>query len=194
MTEDIREPEDFEYLDAAATSAEKLALNELFSATYEELRRLAWSVKRSDPSSTLSPTALVNEAWIKLAKSPNFSAESPLHFKRLAARAMRRLRVEAAGGRNAGKRGGGILVTLPSLGELDPETTCSDAEQLLTLDSALGELARMSPRQATVIELRFFGGLDVAETATALGVSEPTVLRDWRAARAWLGHELRGAH
>src|ERR1700741_4012064 len=82
------------------------ALDQLFSLTYEELRRLASVVKRGDPSNTLSPTVLVNEAWLKMAKSPGIAAESPLHFKRIAARAMRELLIEAARRRNTNKRGG----------------------------------------------------------------------------------------
>src|SRR4029450_1136008 len=86
---------------------DKRALDELFSAAYEELRRLAASVRRNDPGATLSPTALVNEAWLKLADSPALARTSPLHFKRIAARAMRQVLVEAARRRNADKRGGG---------------------------------------------------------------------------------------
>src|SRR5947209_16610228 len=86
---------------------ERRALDDLFSVTYEELRRLASSVRRSDPSASLNPTALVNEAWLKLANSPRFASTSRLHFKRIAARAMRQVLVEAARRRNAGKRGGG---------------------------------------------------------------------------------------
>src|SRR5215467_12924174 len=89
---------------------QRRALDELFSLTYEELRRLASSVKRGDPSCTLNPTALVNEAWLKLAKYPALGVESPLHFKRIAARAMRQLLIEAARHRNAHKRGDGEAV------------------------------------------------------------------------------------
>ncbi len=89
------------------SGSDRRALDELFSVTYEELRRLAASVRRDDPSATLSPTALVNEAWLKLAGSPQVAATSRLHFKRIAARAMRQVLVEAARRRNAGKRGGG---------------------------------------------------------------------------------------
>src|ERR1700720_1957450 len=89
------------------TPQERKELDLLFSVTYEELRRLASSVRRSDPSATLSPTTMVNEAWVKLAKSPQFASTSRLHFKRIAARAMRQVLVEAARRRNAFKRGGG---------------------------------------------------------------------------------------
>jgi RNA polymerase sigma factor (TIGR02999 family) len=176
----------------ATTKAGRQALDQLFSVTYEELRRLAASVKRGDPSQTLSPTALVNEAWLKLANSPGIAAESPLHFKRIAARAMRQLLIEAARRRNAHKRGGSgeaIFVTFEgSLG-----CAATSAEELLALDAALNELAGFEPRQATVVESRFFGGLEVGEIADLLGVSEATILRDWRAAKAWLGQKLRRA-
>jgi RNA polymerase sigma factor (TIGR02999 family) len=167
------------------------ALDQLFSVTYQELRRLASSVRRGDPSATLSPTALVNEAWLKLAKSPDVGATSRLHFKRIAARAMRQLLVEAARRRNSGKRGGGakITVTFDDAFQKKP----SSEDELLALNTALEALARMNPRQAMMVESRFFGGLDVPETAALLNVSEATVLRDWRTAKAWLTHELRKA-
>jgi len=166
-------------------------LNNLFSATYEELRRLASSVRRGDPSATLNPTALVNEAWIKMAKSPDIAATSRLHFKRIAARAMRQILIEAARRRNAGKRGGGQDVTVSFDDSYQKAPSCG--EDLLRLDRALDELARMNPRQAALVESRFFGGLDIPETATLLSVSEATVLRDWRAAKAWLALQLREA-
>ncbi|MEO7965987.1 MAG: ECF-type sigma factor [Gemmatimonadaceae bacterium] len=170
-------------------SGDRAALDHLFSVTYEELRRLASSVRRGDPSATITPTALVNEAWLKLAGSPELASTSPLHFKRIAARAMRQVLVEAARRRSAEKRGGGdvAFVTFDE-NFAQPVSASTD---LLALDAALEGLARLNPRQAQMVESRFFGGLDVAETATLLGVSEATVLRDWRAARAWLGRELR---
>lgn len=171
------------------TPAERRTLDELFSMTYEELRRLASSVKRGDPSATLSPTALVNEAWLKLANSPRLGATSRLHFKRIAARAMRQVLIEAARRRNAGKRGGGGEVTVTFDESLDTPASCG--QDLLALDAALEELARLHPRQAMMVESRFFGGLDITETAALLEVSEETIFRDWRAAKAWLAHELR---
>jgi RNA polymerase sigma factor (TIGR02999 family) len=163
-------------------------LDEMFSVAYEELRRLAASVRRDDPGVTLSPTALVNEAWLKLASSPGVQPASRLHFKRIAARAMRQVLIEAARRRKADKRGGGALAITFDDG-LQQSTTCDD--ELLALDEALGQLARLEPRQAEMVESRFFGGLDVSETAQLLQVSEATILRDWRAARAWLARELR---
>jgi RNA polymerase sigma factor (TIGR02999 family) len=166
---------------------DRRALDELFSAAYEELRRLATMVRRDDPAATLSPTALVNEAWLKLADTPAVARTSPLHFKRIAARAMRQVLVEAARRRNADKRGGGAPVVTFD----DAMNAVSTADDVLGLDAALDALAQIEPRQAMMVESRFFGGLDVQETAQLLGVSEATVLRDWRAAKAWLKRELR---
>jgi RNA polymerase sigma factor (TIGR02999 family) len=180
--------QDFEP-DFGSTSEERRALDDLFCVTYEELRRLASTVKRDDPNALLSPTTLVHEAWLKLASSPPMAAISRLHFKRIAARAMRQLLVEAARRRNAYKRGGDGAVMVAFDESLDQAASCSDG--LLLLDGALDQLARMNPRQAVMVESRFFGGLDMTETATLLDVSEATVLRDWRAAKAWLAQELR---
>jgi RNA polymerase sigma factor (TIGR02999 family) len=174
------------------TAKERQALDQLFSLAYEELRRLASSVKRGDPSSTLSATALVNEAWLKLAKQPGIAATSRLHFKRIAARAMRQLLVEAARRRNAHKRGGdGEAIFVSFDDSLDGAVT--PQENMLALDTALTELARLEPRQALIVESRFFGGLEVSEISGLIGVSEATILRDWRAAKAWLGQSLRRA-
>ncbi|HZS61159.1 MAG TPA: ECF-type sigma factor [Gemmatimonadaceae bacterium] len=163
-------------------------LDQLFSLTYEELRRLASSVRRGDPSATLSPTVLVNEAWLKLAGSRVISAStSRSHFKRIAARAMRQVLIEAARRRRSHKRGGGLA---PVTFDDSLAVSTDRADDLLALDAALDELARLEPRQAMMVESRFFGGLDVAETAELLGVSEATILRDWRAAKAWLAREL----
>ena len=176
---------------AGSTPPERRELDDLFSVTYEELRRLAFSVKRGDQSATLSPTALVNEAWLKLAKSPRFASTSPLHFKRIAARAMRQVLVEAARRRHAGKRGGPDAVVIPFDDARDGDVWAG--KDLLALDRALDDLAQIEPRQAQMVESRFFGGLDIPETAALLDVSEATILRDWRAAKAWLAHELRQA-
>jgi len=175
--------------DEWASSGDRRELDQVFSAAYEELRRLASSVRRGDPCATLNPTALVNEVWIKLAKSPRVASTSRLHFKRIAARAMRQLLVEAARRRNSTKRGGGQDVTVTFDPELQPGPA-SDAD-VLELNRALDALAEMNPRQALMVESRFFGGLDIPETAQLLNVSEATVLRDWRVAKAWLAHELR---
>jgi RNA polymerase sigma-70 factor, ECF subfamily len=170
------------------SSVDRETLDHLFSVTYEELRRLAARVKRDDQRASLSPTALVNEAWMKLAGSPAFRSTSPLHFRRIAARAMRQVLIEAARRRGAAKRGGreAVFVTFDE----SADQMASTASDLLVLDAALDDLARLNPRQAAMVESRYFGGLDVAETASLLDVSEATVLRDWRAARAWLATQL----
>lgn len=164
-------------------------LDRLFVATYDELRRLAATIRQGDPNATLTPTALVHEAWLKMAASFSIAPTSRMHFKRIAARAMRQVLVEAARRRKAEKRGGDpAMVTFDELAGY-PTTS---ADELLMLDAALQDLARVNARQAVMVESRFFGGLDVAETAQLLQVSEATVLRDWRAAKAWLSSELRG--
>lgn len=167
---------------------DRRALDAVFSEAYEELRRLASTVRRGDPRATISPTALVNEAWLKLADSPQVARTSRLHFKRIAARAMRQVLIEAARRRQAGKRGGGVaLVTFDdSMGE-----SVAAADEVLALDEALEELAVLSPRQAMMVEARFFGGLELKETAELLDVSEATITRDWRSARAWLANALQ---
>ncbi|SRR5581483_1847961 len=165
-------------------------LDELFSITYEELRRLASAVRRGDPSATLNPTALVHEAWLKLANSPSVPTTSPLHFKRIAARAMRQLLVEAARRRKSQKRGGAerfLSIDFSDAGHV--VTSCE--EDLLALDDALNDLEGLNPRQAATVESRYFGGLAVSETARLLNVSDETVARDWRLAKAWLAHRLR---
>ena len=137
----------------------------------------------------VSPFCLKLEAWLKLASSPRLGATSRLHFKRIAARAMRQVLIEAARRRNADKRGGGAEVMVNFDESTDTPASCS--HDLLVLDSALDELARLHPRQAMMVECRFFGGFDITETAALLEVSEETIFRDWRAAKAWLGQELR---
>jgi RNA polymerase sigma factor (TIGR02999 family) len=164
-------------------------LDALFGATYEELRRLAVLVKRRDQSSTLNPTALVHEAWIKLSGSNGISASSELHFKRIAARAMRQVLIDHVRRRKTAKRGGAddFLVTM----NLSAEPVAVAEDELLALDDSLDKLAQMNPRQAAVVESRFFGGLEMSEVSELLGISEATVLRDWRAAKAWLAQEVR---
>src|SRR5471030_1675139 len=169
------------------TPQEQAALDQMYSLAYEELRRLASSIRRG-PQITLSPTTLVNEAWVKLAASPGFAVTSLLHFKRIAARAMRQVVVEAARRKSARKRGSGgpHPVTLDE-GLL---VVSSTSAEILALEAALEELEQLKPRQARLVEYRFFGGFDVAETAQLLEVSEVTVHREWRVAKAWLCRKL----
>lgn len=162
-------------------------LEQLFSAAYDELRRLAARVRQGDRGQTLSPTALVHEAFLKIAAAPPAGIHSRLHFKRVVARAMRQVLVDAARRRGAGKRGAAErFVTFDE--SLPVAGTAAD---VLALDEALRAFEVISPRQAAVVEQRFFGGLEVAEIAALLDISEATVLRDWRVARAWLAAQLR---
>jgi RNA polymerase sigma-70 factor, ECF subfamily len=193
MAERTQHAQPFEAGAPREISGERRDLDLLFSVTYEELRRIAASVRRNDPGATLSPTMLVNEAWLKLASSPPAAVASRLHFKRIAARAMRQVLVEAARRHSAEKRGADLaFVTFDdALAATTPAT--SHADEFLALDAALEELRLAHPRQALMVESRFFGGLDITETAELLEVSEATIVRDWRAAKAWLAHELHRA-
>lgn len=159
------------------------SLDDLFTATYNELRRIARWLKGRNPVITLTATVVVHEAWLKLAKSPSFSATSLLHFKRVAAQAMRRVVIDEVRRRRTDKCGGGLVfVTLND----SLMAGVAREQELLALDEALKELEKLSPRKVRVVELRFFVGQSVAEVAEALGVAEVTVHRDWKEARAWL--------
>ncbi len=162
------------------------AFDRLYEQVYAELRRLA-HVVRGGRGATLNTTGLVHEAYVKLAGSEALAADSRLHFMRIAARAMRQVLVDAAERRAAAKRGGGEAdVTL----EDRPEGDAVDVAELLALNQALERLEALDPRQARVVEARYFAGLTIRETAEALGVSVPTINREWRLARAWLAREL----
>ena len=176
-------------VDMTSGFTDQADLDALFSATYVELRHLAVLVKRRHKSATLSPTALVHEAWLKLSGSNGVSAVSQLHFKRIAARAMRQVLIDDIRRRKTAKRGGlnDVLVTM----DFSSEPMIFADDELIALDSSLNKLAQMNPRQAAMVESRFFGGLEMAEIAELLGISEATVLRDWRAAKAWLAQEVR---
>jgi RNA polymerase sigma factor (TIGR02999 family) len=169
---------------------DRKSLDELFSLCYEELRRLAAGLLRNEHVARVTPTTLVNEAWLKLAPSPLVAETSPLHFRRIAARAMRQVLVDLARHRLAQIRGGEYLhVTFDeTLGLTGPN---GDAREIIALDSALTQLGEMSPRQLTLVEARFFGGLSNDECAVLLQCSETTLLREWRTARAWLAREVR---
>jgi RNA polymerase sigma factor (TIGR02999 family) len=170
------------------------AVDELFTLLYDELRELAHRQRlRWRDDFTLDTTALVHEAYLKLVGPTGTEVESRAHFLALAARAMRHILCNYARDRRALKRGGGLerlpldeAVALP-----DPATPTDDlADTLVSLDEALKRLEQLDPRQGKVVECRFFGGLTVAETAIALGVSPRTVKRDWVVAQAWLHHEM----
>lgn len=174
-------------------SGDDAALDGLFSVVYDELHRMARrQLRKESEGHTLSATALVHEAYIKLVGNEGTGAEwsDRRHFFAIAARAMRQILVDHARARLAQKRGGGgIAVTLGdalSSGERDEES-------LIALNDALDRLAALSPRLAKIVEFRFFAGLTDAESADVLGVSERTLNRDWRKARAFLSRELADA-
>jgi RNA polymerase sigma factor (TIGR02999 family) len=166
-------------------AAERLALD-----LYDELRRIARKHLRQERSGhTLQTTALVNEAYLRLM-GVRMEFHDRVHFFAFAAQTMRRVLVDYARSRGYAKRSPGA-VALPLVdGAIDLPDRCAD---VVALDDALSELARHDPRKARVIELRFFGGLSVKETAAALSVSSQTVLRDWSLAKAWLTRELSHA-
>ncbi|SPE25763.1 RNA polymerase sigma factor [Candidatus Sulfopaludibacter sp. SbA3] len=169
---------------------ERQALDDLVSLIYEELRRLASLVRRNEASATTNTTALVHEAWLKLKDSPELATTSVPHFKAIAAKAMRQVLVDEARRRSALKRGGAAEIVFVPLSDSAWGMASCD-EELLALDIALEELAGMNPRQVRIVESRFFGGLNVAETSAALGVSESVIERDWRVAKAWLASRIR---
>jgi RNA polymerase sigma factor (TIGR02999 family) len=171
------------------------ALEQLVPLVYAELRAQARLHLRNERSAdTLQITALVNEVYIRLTDAREVDWHDRVHFFALSGRMMRRILVDAARARAAAKRGGGgVRVEHSSAIDLDQIPTAdSSAASLSALDDALEELGRIDPRRAKVVELRFFGGLSVEETATELRVSPQTVMRDWRLARAWLARELGG--
>ena len=166
------------------------ALNALIPIVHDELRRIARACLRGERKDhSLQATALVNEAFLRLVHVERVDWQDRVHFLAMAARLMRRVLIDMAKGRRSLKRGADpIRVTFDA--ELLPAR--DPIGDLLGLDDALEALARLDERKARVVELRFFGGLSVDETATALHVSTKTVTRDWDFARAWLQRALRG--
>jgi RNA polymerase sigma factor (TIGR02999 family) len=163
------------------------ALDKLTPAVYAELHRIARHYLRRESPHTLQTTALVNETYLRLVDVAHVSWQDRAHFFAIASQMMRRILVDAARARAAAKRGG------PAAREdLDavPEAGSARASELIALDDALNSLAELDPRKAKVIELRFFGGLSVEETAEVLGISAQSVMRDWKLAKAWLRREL----
>jgi RNA polymerase sigma factor (TIGR02999 family) len=168
------------------------ALDLLVPMVYGELRRIAARYMRAEGDGhTLQPTALVNEAYLRLVDQRDVEWQNRAHFFGVAAQVMRRLLVDHARGRNRRKRGGDVVMV--SLDGEDVAGPAPDAAvDLVALDAALDRLAELSPQQARVVELRYFAGLSIEETAEVLGVSTMTVKRGWAMARAWLHRELSG--
>lgn len=169
-------------------SGDREAAEALMPLVYDELRRISGSMMKHQPGShTLQPTALVNEAFLRLIGATGGFANR-MHFMAVASVAMRQILTDYARRKRAAKRGGG---TARSTGEVE-QVADPTGQQIdpVALDDALTKLAAMDPRRHRVVELRFFGGLTVDEAATLLGVSKSTVEADWRSARAWLAVEL----
>ena len=168
------------------------ALNEMAPLIYEELRRLARSyLRRERPGHTLQSTALVHEAYLRMVDQQNVSLQNRSHFYGVAAQMIRRILVDHARARRTHKRGDGVIPL--ALDEARSAHAGSDLD-LAALDDALAALAQIDPRQSRIVELRFFAGLSLEETAEVMGVSPATIKRDWTVARAWLKRELtRGA-
>jgi RNA polymerase sigma factor (TIGR02999 family) len=163
-------------------------LDDVVSAAYEQLRRLAKSIKRNKTAATASPTSLVHAAWLKLAQSLKLPPQSELHCKHLVAQAMRQLVVEASRRRHAQKRGGVIQFIRfdDNLG-----VPLSSSRELLALNDAWEELSQVSPRQAEMIVCQSFGGMSVADMAKHFNVAPRTVNRECAAAKAWLAYKIR---
>jgi len=172
----------------AASGGDRQAADDLMPLLYGEFRRLAADyLKRERPEHTLQPTALVHEAFLRLVNQRNVDWKGRSHFFAVGAQAMRRILVDHARRKKRDKHGGGRHRIA-----LDDQMTISKRsdEDLIAIDDALQELAELDPRQAKIVELRFFGGLTVAEVAEVLGVSKRTVESEWTIVRAWLRREL----
>jgi RNA polymerase sigma factor (TIGR02999 family) len=169
---------------------DEAALERLVSIVYAELHRLARRHLARENGQALQTTALVHEAYLRLVGQRSVHWQNRSHFYAIAAQMMRRILTDHARARLSERRGGGA----PHL-PLDAaaEVSAARGEQLVALDEALGRLAEIDPRKSRVVEMRFFGGMSVEETAEALGVSKVTVMRDWNTAKAWLQREVERA-
>ncbi len=172
----------------AWTAGDELAFERLTPLVYPELRRIArLYLRRESAANTLQPTALVHEAYLRLVNANLAQWQDRAHFFAVCAQMMRRILVSAARRRTAEKRGGGGVVV--ELNESIDGAPMRD-RRVIALDDSMNALAAFDARKAKVVELRFFGGLSVEETANVLKTSEQTVLRDWKLARAWLAREM----
>jgi RNA polymerase sigma factor (TIGR02999 family) len=175
-------------------SGDAAALDQLTPLVYDELRRLARRYMRNERAgNTLQTTALVNEAYLRMVDAKRVAWQDRVHFFAVSAQMMRRILVDAARARGSAKRGGQVKrVNHSSAFNLDelPDVSTNRDRELVAIDDALNTLAEMDPRKARVIELRFFGGLSVEETAEVLKISPQSVMRDWKLAKAWLTREL----
>jgi RNA polymerase sigma factor (TIGR02999 family) len=170
-------------------AGDRAALDQLLPVVYQELRRMAGNyLRQENPGHTLQPTALVHEAWLRLIDQARVDWRNRAQFFGVAAQMMRRILVDYAKAKHREKRGGdAVKLSLDDVINLSRER----AAELLALDDALDELMRVDERKSRVIELRYFGGFSVEETAQILGVSPETVMRDWKLAKAWLYQQIR---
>jgi RNA polymerase sigma-70 factor (ECF subfamily) len=170
-------------------NGDQAARDELMPLVYEELRRLAHQcMRRERQGHTLQTSALVNEAYLRLVDQKSISWQSRAHFLGIAARLMRQVLVDYARKRRYAKRGGDQhRVPLDDVMIISQER----AADVMALDEAMNDLAKIDPRQSQIVELRFFGGLSIEETAEVLGVSPGTVMRDWTLAKAWLRRAVK---
>jgi len=168
-------------------AGDQSALNDLLPLVYTELRRLAHAYLRKErPGHTLQSAALVHEAYLRLEKRGEVRFENRSHFLAICAQLMRQILVDYARTRATAKRDGGFKLTLDDI--VVPAK--SRDVNLVALDDALNELGRLDPQQGKIVEMRFFGGLSIEETAQVLGISPATVKRDWATARVWLHQEM----
>lgn len=174
------------------TAGDSSALEQLTAAVYDELRRIAGrSMAQENNGHLLQPSALVNEMFVHLIAGKPVTWTNRSHFFAHSARMMRSILTDFARSRNAKKRGNGPIPRLEVSTIQDDAAVAASPVDFLDLNAALDELSALSPRQAQVVELRYFGGLEIAEVAAVLNVSEPTVVRDWSVARAWLFRRLK---
>ena len=184
-------PEDVTKLLVQWGDGDREALDLLMPYIYDELRRIAQrQFRRERPGNTLQPTALVSEVYLRLIDQKGISWQNRAHFFAIAARIMRQVLVDRARARKAEKRGGGeYKLDLTEASYIAEDSAHVD---LLDLDRALDELASFDPAQSRIVELKFFGGLSIEETAEVVGVSPATVKREWALAKSWLFRELNG--
>jgi RNA polymerase sigma-70 factor, ECF subfamily len=187
----VTSPQQITQLLIAWGKGDETALDQLTPLVYQELHRMARRfMSRQNPGHTLQPTALINEAYVRLVGDSGREWQDRAHFFAIAATAMRHILVDHARASTTAKRGGEKrIVPLDEAGV----SSVDNLTELVALDEALNELAKLNTRQCKVVELRYFAGLSVDETAKTLKISVETAMRDWRVAKAWLYDQLRGA-
>jgi len=192
----VSQPAEVTVLLRAWGQGDTSALDRLTPLVYAELHRMARRHMRNERAgNTLQTTALVNEAYLRLVDVKTTAWQDRTHFFALSAQMMRRILVDSARARASAKRGGGKRVDHSTAVDFDaiPDLGSQRGQDVIALDDALNELDKLDPRKVRVVEMRFFGGLSVEETAEVLKISPQSVLRDWKLAKAWLLREMRGS-